>query len=148
MHLRLERTLAAPPVRVWHALTDADELTRWFWPASYGTLVEVDLRPGGSLRIDAPGLMGVQGEYVDIDPPRLLAFTWQWNGEAERTAVRVELSPVDGGTRLVLVHEGFADPATRESHTTGWSDCLDRLPAHLAGDDRDRALFDARARDG
>jgi uncharacterized protein YndB with AHSA1/START domain len=131
--LRIDRTLAAPPERVWHAFTDPDALARWFWPASMNTVVTVDLRLGGTLRIEAPGRMAIQGEYVAIEPPRLLAFTWRWDGDPTGTAVRLELSPVDDGTRLVLVHQGFPDEQARADHSTGWSDCLARLPGYLTG---------------
>jgi uncharacterized protein YndB with AHSA1/START domain len=131
--LRVERTLTAPPERVWRAFTDPAALARWFWPASINTTVSVDLRPGGTLRIEAPGQMAVQGEYTEIDPPRRLAFTWRWDGDPTGTTVRLDLSPVDDGTQLVLVHKGFPDERTRADHATGWSDCLDRLPGFLAG---------------
>ena len=130
--IRIDRTLAAPPERVWHAFTDPAALARWFWPASMNTSVIVDLRPGGTLRIEAPGRMAVQGEYTAIDPPHLLAFTWRWDGDPTGTAVRLELSPVDDGTRLVLVHHGFPDQQAQADHRTGWSDCLARLPGYLA----------------
>ncbi len=140
--VRIDRTFAAPPERVWHALTDPSALTRWFWPASMAPVVSVDLRPGGALRIEAPGLMAVAGEYTVIEPPRVLAFTWRWEGEPELTTVRVELSPVDDGTRMVLTHDGFADDKTRDNHETGWRDCLKRLSARLAAG---HACADARA---
>ena len=131
--LRIERTFAAPPERVWQALTDAGALARWFWPASMNTTVVADLRPGGTLRIESPGQMAVQGEYLEIDPPHRLAFTWRWAGDPTETTVRVQLSCVEDGTRLVLVHTGFPDEHSRTAHATGWSDCLDRLPGYLAG---------------
>jgi uncharacterized protein YndB with AHSA1/START domain len=129
--VELDRTLAAPVERVWHALTDPAALAMWFWPASFGTRTSVDLRPGGALRIEAPGRMAIHGEYVEIDPPHSLTFTWQWDGEDEVTTVRIVLSAVDGATRLTLRHEGFLDLAARDNHHIGWSDCLDRLPPYL-----------------
>jgi glutathione S-transferase len=128
----MDRMLAASPMRVWHALTDPDALTRWFWPAALHPVAEVDLRPGGKLRIEAPGQMAVEGEFLRIDEPRVLEFTWCWDGEDLVTTVRVELSAVDGGTRLVLHHGGFPDDGQRDSHATGWSDCLARLPGYLS----------------
>jgi uncharacterized protein YndB with AHSA1/START domain len=76
--------------------------------------------------------MAVSGEYVEVEPPGRLVFTWQWDGEDERTLVTVDLTATAGGTDLRLVHESFVDDAARDSHAQGWSDCLDRLPAWLA----------------
>jgi uncharacterized protein YndB with AHSA1/START domain len=47
----------------------------------------------------------------------------------DRSLVTIALSPVDGGTALVLIHGRLADEATRDNHRTAWSDCLDRLPS-------------------
>lgn len=131
--LRLSRTLPGPVDRVWQAFTDPGALASWFWPERFATTAEVDLRVGGRYRIDGPGAgMSVAGEYVAVEPPRRLVFTWRWAGEPEETLVTVELTPAGAGTDLVLVHERFADDAGRDEHAKGWSDCLDRLPAFLA----------------
>jgi uncharacterized protein YndB with AHSA1/START domain len=131
--IEIDRTFAASPSKVWDALTDADALARWFWPASLNPVVTVELRPGGRLRIEAPGRMAIEGEYLEIDPPRALAFTWRWDGEDHQSTVRLELSAVDGGTRLRLCHQGFPDIERRDNHALGWSDCLARLPGYLTG---------------
>jgi uncharacterized protein YndB with AHSA1/START domain len=131
--LRLRRTLAFPADRVWHALTDPAALAAWFWPERYATTAQLDLRVGGRYRIDGPGAgTAVAGEYVTVEPPHRLTFTWQWDGDAEETLVTFELTPHDSGTELVVVHERFTTDEDRDNHAKGWSDCLDRLPPHLA----------------
>jgi uncharacterized protein YndB with AHSA1/START domain len=133
--LRIDRILPAPLERVWAALTEQAALAAWFWPTSFGTTVTADAHPGGRFRIaaaDAPGgALAVEGEYTVVERPRLLVFTWRWDGDEEQTLVTITLSAVDGGTALTLTHEGFPDDATRDNHDTGWSDCLDRLPVWL-----------------
>jgi uncharacterized protein YndB with AHSA1/START domain len=132
--LHLRRTLPFPPERIWRALTDPAALAAWFWPARFATTAEVDLRVGGRYRIDGPGVgMAVTGEYLAVEPPQRLAFTWRWDGAAAETLVTIELTPADPGTELVLVHERFTDDGDRDNHAKGWSDCLDRLPGWLAG---------------
>jgi uncharacterized protein YndB with AHSA1/START domain len=133
--LRIERTLPAPPERVWHALTEAAALTAWFWPANFATTARIDARPGGELRIAAANGLAVSGRFRTVEPPRRLVLTWRWDGDDEETLVTIELSEADGGTALVLTHEGFTADATRDDHRTGWSDCLDRLPAWLIAPD-------------
>ena len=130
--ITMNRTLAVPAERVWRALTDPAALAAWFWPRRFGTTTEVDLRVGGRYRIDGTAVgMAVSGEYVTVEPPNKLVFTWRWDGEPDETLVTIELTPVAVGTELALRHERFADDATRDSHAQGWHDCLDRLPGHL-----------------
>jgi hypothetical protein len=59
------------------------------------------------------------GVVLEVDEPRLLAFTW---GD---DALRFELSPDGDGTRLVLIDELPADSAARNA--AGWERCLDLL---------------------
>jgi uncharacterized protein YndB with AHSA1/START domain len=137
LSLEISRTLAAPPERVWRALTQPEALGSWFWPAAFGTTVEVDLRVGGRFRIAAPngpaGGFAAIGEYVTVEPPHRLVFRWGWEGEPdEETLVTVTLNGDGDKTELLLVHERFATETDRDNHRQGWTDCLDRLPAHLA----------------
>jgi uncharacterized protein YndB with AHSA1/START domain len=131
--LRLTRTYAAAPDRVWHALTEPGALAAWFWPARFNTTAEIDLRVGGRYRLcgSAAG-MTVSGEYLEVTAPSRLVFSWQWEGEPDTTVVTVEIAPSGEGTELVLVHDRFAAGTTRDDHAQGWADCLDRLPAWLA----------------
>jgi uncharacterized protein YndB with AHSA1/START domain len=130
--LTMSRTVAVPAERVWRALTDPAALAAWFWPRRFDPTAEVDLRVGGRYRIDGPAVgMAVSGEYVTVEPPHKLVFTWRWDGEAEETLVTIELTPVAAGTELALRHERFGDDASRDNHSQGWHDCLDRLPDYL-----------------
>jgi uncharacterized protein YndB with AHSA1/START domain len=130
----ISRSLPAPPRRVWRALTTA-ELGAWFWPPRFQTVAEVEPRPGGSLRLrSAPMGMGVTGDVLEAEAPHRLRVRWRWDGEDGETTVAIELVPGPGGTRVDVTHGGFATAAEAEEHATGWADCLDRLPAHLAGD--------------
>jgi uncharacterized protein YndB with AHSA1/START domain len=134
--LRIERHFDAPIDQVWHAFTDSTSLAAWLWPPGWETTVTADVRVGGTYAVDAPhapgGGMGVRGTYLDIAAPHRLVFTWQWHGETSETTVTIALSEADGGTDLVLVHEGFADTSEAGQHEQGWNDCLDRLPAWAA----------------
>lgn len=134
--LEITRTLPGPPERVWRAFTDPAELTAWFWP-HLAAVVEVDLRVGGGYRITATNGptddFGISGEYVSLEPPHRLVFTWRWHGEPAETLVTIELAAGagPGNTVMTLVHERFTDQAARDAHAQGWSDCLDRLPPWL-----------------
>ena len=86
-----------------------------------------DLRTGGKWRCrganDADGKpYEVEGEYVEVDPPHRLAYTWvaSWSG-ALQTVVRWELTAAPGGTKVALRHSGFAAaPAHSQAHYQGW----------------------------
>ncbi|GEN79675.1 SRPBCC family protein [Actinotalea fermentans] len=129
---RVERTLAAPPERVFAAWTDPAVLRRWFCPNPDLALdVEAEARVGGRYRVDmGEGRFVAEGEYTELVPGRVVAFTWRWTTSDVVSAVRVELSPTpEGGTRLVLVHTGLADADDAQGHREGWELSLARLEA-------------------
>lgn len=126
--IRIHRELNAPIGDVWRSLTDPDELASWFWPQRFGAECRVDLRVGGTYRIDGVAAgMAVSGEYVAVDEPTSLSFTWAWDGDDEQTLVTISLAPTDAGTTLDLLHERFSSASTAADHEQGWNDCLDRL---------------------
>ncbi len=130
--LTVDRRIAAPPERVWRALTDPVRLAEWFWPPRFETAVELEAREGATYRIaSAPVGMAVSGTIVAIDPEHSLTLTWRWDGEELDTRVRIALTPDGDGTRVTVRHDGFADGETAGEHVQGWNDCLDRLPAAL-----------------
>jgi uncharacterized protein YndB with AHSA1/START domain len=133
--------IAVPPERVFRALT-TDEIVRWWGSDDLyrTTAYTADLRVGGRWRADGKGADGapffVEGEFLEIDPPRTLVQTWRpaWEPDAPTTTIRYRLDPIDGGTRVTLRHTGFAD--RRDScggHASGWQRVLGWLGRHLAG---------------
>jgi hypothetical protein len=48
------------------------------------------------------------------------------------TVVTVELLEVEGGTELILTHEGFDTETLRREHDEGWKEVLDSLVRSLA----------------
>jgi uncharacterized protein YndB with AHSA1/START domain len=133
--VQLEREIAAPPDAAFEAFTRRETLSRWFAPADdFGCVVhELDVRPGGRYRIEMRDPAGpvhvVSGTYETVERPRLLVFTWAWEGRAGDgvSRVTVRLEPGGRGTRLTLVHELLPTPETREAHAKGWIGCLGRL---------------------
>ena len=145
--------IAVPPEAVFRAFTNPAELAQW-WGAEgvYRTeRWEVDLRPGGKWKSYIAATGGdemadprtpedqtVGGEYITVDPPRVLEFTWSpsWDGFAVST-VRCEIEPTATGSRLTLVHSGFAGkPDMATSHGEGWVRVLTWLSECLRHDDR------------
>jgi uncharacterized protein YndB with AHSA1/START domain len=129
--------IAAPPERVFRALTAPEELVRW-WGAEdvYRTTKwDADVRVNGRWRAEGVGADGVpfsvEGEFLEIDPPRKLVQTWkpQWDA-GQVTKVSYLLEPIAAGTRVVVRHEGFGARADScRSHGEGWESVLEWLRA-------------------
>ena len=137
IHAEIE--IAAPPEAVFHALTTPSELMTWWGRPEMYThdAWELDLRVGGKWKSQGHGADGrvfsVEGEYVELDPPRLLVFTWQASFDSmNTTTVRYDLAPAGSGTRLTLTHSGFGDRTeSAQNHTNGWPRIMGWLAAHV-----------------
>ena len=130
--VRFERRLAHAPERVWRAITERDELAKWF-PAR--PELDGERRVGAKLRFVYPGYEAPpeSGEIVELDEPRTFAFTWRPGAEgAEPQLLRFELAPDGDGCRLVFTHT-LPRPDTAKV-AAGWQLCLDDLETALAGD--------------
>lgn len=116
---------------VFAAWTRPELLVRWWGPDAQA---EVDLRVGGRYRLSMQfewGALVCVREYREIVPPERLVFTFAWEGDpsGEETRVTLLLREVEGGTELILRHEGFGDARVAEHHRAGWLDCVGRLAA-------------------
>lgn len=136
--LTLVRRIAARPAVVWEALTTADGLSAWIGPDDGPVLIaETDPVVGGRFRVRFRMLddseHDASGEYLEVDPPRRLVMTWDWQGDEDEGVSRVEidLRPVDGGTELTFTHSELSDEVTRDGHLEGWNGALDKLERHF-----------------
>jgi uncharacterized protein YndB with AHSA1/START domain len=122
--LRMQRRLRHPIEKVWRALSEPGELGHWF-PSK----VELDLAPGGKIRFieESDEYPSLDGEITDLDPPRLIAFTW------DTDHLRWDLQPDGDGTLLTLTHT-FDDRYGAASFASGWTGCIDVLELRLAGE--------------
>jgi len=127
-----EVVIAAPPEVVFPYFTEPAKMIAW--KAVAATL---DARPGGIFQIDVTGHDVARGEYVEIDPPRRVVFTFGWEAEGSAvppgsTTVEVTLEPDGDGTRVRLVHSGVPD-GIRAGSTEGWDHYLPRLAVAAEG---------------
>jgi len=94
--IRCDRFYPHPARRVWEAVTRTEHLAAWLSPGT-----RVDARPGGRFRFAAGGPMEaiVTGSIAEFRPYEVVDYTFDAGG-----CIRFELSPVPGGTRLVITH--------------------------------------------
>lgn len=127
--IRVERLLPAPIADVYAAWTEPREMAQWLSPSGHAE-VEADVRVGGAFRvimIDGDFRLEHTGEYLIVDPPRRLSFTWRSAYTSpDASQVDVVLSARGTKTLLVLSHQRLPD-ATRASHEGGWVAILERL---------------------
>jgi uncharacterized protein YndB with AHSA1/START domain len=134
--VELTRTFKAAPETVWRAFTDSVALAGWFWPARLSPRAETDVRVGGRYRIATAiartASSSISGEYLEVQPPERLVFTWCWQGDDATSRVTVELADGDEGTEMSLRHDELVDEEDSEARDRGWRDSLDRLPDWLS----------------
>jgi uncharacterized protein YndB with AHSA1/START domain len=137
--IRREVAIAASPETVWEFLVDPEKATRWM-----GQSASLDPRPGGEYRVQVISGNLALGEFVEVDPPRRLVWTWGWDNESASSVapgastIEIELEPTDDGTLLHFTHSGFADVDETQKHAHGWDHYLPRLEIAASGGDPGR----------
>ena len=133
--------VAAPPERVFRALSDAGELPRWFGsPECPVKFWKMDARIGGrysyetekgSIVVNGVSQFECHGEILEWDAPRLLVYTWigNWHDDPKSsTIVRWELTPTDNGTHVRVTHSGLNNlPVARKDYRGGWPEVVEML---------------------
>ena len=133
--------IAAPPERVFQALIDPKQVMSW-WTSEQCPMESFNLEPrkGGrwtydttktTLNINGVSKFHCDGEVLEYDPPRLLAYTWiaNWHEDkSRRTIVRWELTPKAGGTQVKVTHSGLTqEPTSLKDYSGGWPGVLGEL---------------------
>jgi uncharacterized protein YndB with AHSA1/START domain len=133
--LVVRRVIPVPRERVFQAWLDPKSLAQWMRPGgATDATAEVDPKVGGRFRIimiEGPKRYEHTGEYLAIEPPEWLEFTWISEATDHRTTVvTIEFLERDRGTELVLTHRRL--PAQQvESHRGGWTDIFRELQERL-----------------
>jgi uncharacterized protein YndB with AHSA1/START domain len=141
--------IRATPEAIWDAITKPE----WTQRYGYRPIAEYELRPGGAYRgrateefqaLGMPELV-VDGEVIEVDPPRRLVQTWRflWSDEiAAEGPTKVTFEISDGGTpgvsKLTVTHELENAPETAaqlageiEGAGGGWAFVLSDLKTLL-----------------
>ena len=113
--LRCSFVVAAPPATVWEAFTTVGEPRAFY----FDSVLEADLRPGGRWRFvtDDRQRLLAGGTIVALEPPRRFEQTFAAADlDDPPSRITVEIEPVADGSRVLLVHGGFASQrATRRT---------------------------------
>jgi len=142
-----EIEIAAPPGRVFEALVNREQALKWGTSDAFEIIHwEMDARPGGKWRFVSKQRHGGKtpagqeqfdhnGEVLEVDPPRVLAYTWfaNWHEQPDhRTVVRWELTATTKGTLVRVTHSGLAQlPAARTGYSQGWPGLLEAVKTFL-----------------
>jgi uncharacterized protein YndB with AHSA1/START domain len=122
--------IAAPPAVVFPYFTDPALAVKWIADAAL-----LDARPGGTFSLDVRG-NPARGEYVVVEPPSRVVFTWGIEGREEfppgSSTVEVVLVADGDATVVTLTHRDLPSEDYRHSHREGWAEFLGLL-AEAAG---------------
>jgi uncharacterized protein YndB with AHSA1/START domain len=148
--LIVSRVFDAPRELVYRAWTDPKEFGKWFPPLGFSAArCELDVRPGGALRIDMKGgddageFAGVvfpgKGVYREVVPNERLSFTFEGEDAATQPQLLMTVVFEDEGrkTKLTIyqVAKTVADyeELLKIGATEGLGQSLDKLAALLGG---------------
>jgi len=132
--IEVERLFPIDRATMWNLWTDQEHAARWMRPSITEfapTVASIDPRPDGNYRFEMVANDGsvraVSGQFVEVDEPRRLAFTWSWDGSDEESLVEVTLSDVPDGTRVHISHSKLESQVSADQHEQGWVGCLDSI---------------------
>ena len=134
--IRVQRAYAHSPERVFDAWLDSALLSRWMVGAVVRdeevVRLSVDARVGGrfSFVVRRQGTeIDHVGEYLEIDRPKRLVFTWGTADTLPDTSrVTIEIVPREPGCELTLTHEMDAKWSQYAARTdSGWRKILEAL---------------------
>ena len=148
----IERSFDAPVSLIWQMWTVPERFKAWYGPdGATIPVAKMDVRPGGKRLVcmeiptpDGPMQMWFSGEYRDVVENERLVYTefvsdqnghvvspsntGTAQGHPTTTEVRVELSEMGDGTKMVVTHTGIPDDSPGAA---GWVMALDKLAAYL-----------------
>lgn len=147
---RVSQFVKAPRSAVYRALLDADAVGKWRVPTGMRSQVhEFDAREGGRFRVsltyDAPGPAGksaahtdtYHGHFAELVPDKRVVEVLEFETEDRELGgvmmMTTTLTDEDGGTNVVIEHDGLPDAVPAEDNETGTRIALANLAALVEG---------------
>ena len=122
----IEKTYNAPIEKVWNALTDKDQMKKWYFD-----LAEFKPVVGFEFQFYGQGHKGEQYLHLckvtQVIPGKKISYTWSYDKYEGVSEVSFELFAEGDKTRLKLTHEGLETfPANnpdfaKQSFSDGWT---------------------------
>jgi uncharacterized protein YndB with AHSA1/START domain len=140
--VRVQRVMPAAPDVVFDAWLDRESLQDWMCPRPV-RVVDVTVEPhvGGVVRIDVNDEEGarvlISGQFLTIDRPRLLRFTWSnsnWPDPTVESVVEVAFESVGDDETLMSIEHSLLPPSEFQSFDGGWTKTCDQLAATLGAE--------------
>ena len=133
---RISRRFPFPAEAVFDAWLSPASAREWFAPGlGEMTRIEIDARVGGTFwLVQRRGEEEAQhtGQYLEIDRPRRLVFTWRTPPLDESSVVAIEIKATDEGCELTLTHEMDAQWAPFVDRAAGaWQKIADAIASLL-----------------
>lgn len=127
----VERVFSIDRATMWALWTDQEHAARWMRPSITEfepTIASIDARPSGTYRFEMitkdGSVRAVSGQFVEVEEPSRLVFTWSWDDSDEESLVEVLLSDVGDGTKVSIAHTKLDSQESAEQHKDGWVGCL------------------------
>jgi len=130
LSLTVSYTINAPIEKVFDAWLDPNILSGFMLPkpGMPNPAIKLEPKTGGRFRIDmnvGDKIIPHSGEYLEIQRPEKLSFSWESPFSSEDSVVTIQFNPVnDKKTEVVLTHVRFASEESRNNHQGGWSNIL------------------------
>jgi uncharacterized protein YndB with AHSA1/START domain len=138
--VRVQRVMPATPEVVFDQWTDPESLAEWMCPRPTRVVdLIVEPRIGGDVRFDIEELGArflITGQFLTIDRPRLLRFTWShsnWPDPTVVSVVAVAFEPMGDDQTLMTIEHSLLPPAEFDDFQDGWAGVCDQLGAFLSG---------------
>ena len=138
----IERTFNAPVALVWRALTDVDDMRRWYFDLKK---FKPEVGFEFEFTVEHEGMKYHHlCKITEVIPQKKLAYTWRYKGHEGNSLVTFELFAGGDKTRLKLTHEGLETfPKTpsfaRKSFMEGWTQIIgSSLKKFVESDGADR----------
>lgn len=135
----VSRVMPAPPAMVFDEWLDPEALREWMCPDPVRVVeVSVEACVGGTVRFDVDDSgtrVLISGQFLTIDRPRLLRFTWSnsnWPDPSRVSIVGVTFEPVGADETLMSIEHSLLPTSEFESFHSGWIDTFAQLAARLA----------------
>lgn len=139
--LTIERIFEAAPQVVFSVWSNCEHISQWFGPSDFKVPdCTIDFRVGGRYKICMLSPDGINywvaGEYLVIEPPERLEFTWQrfqddgvvWCSNI----VRLSFEPSGINKTKFTLHQAMFETSDEcNNHRFGWTQCLERLQSFV-----------------